>query len=111
MIGEDVPANLWYVPARQVGVDAVHEGRVVAHFGRKWSEEVPDALLMLNIDVKVADQNDASIRADALAAAGELAALHVTLHDVDPVLLVEGHAGHLIEAHDVVLTDQAPLSV
>ena len=38
-------------------------------------------------------------------------ALHVALHDVDAVLLVEGHARHLVEAHDVVLANEAALSV
>ena len=46
---------------------------------------------------------------DGLTAAGELAGLHVALHDVDAVLLVEGDAGDLVEADDVVLGDEAAL--
>ena len=46
--------------------------------------------------------------ADALRAAAELAGLHVSLHDVDAVLLVEGDAGDLIEADDVVLRQTRP---
>jgi hypothetical protein len=92
-------------------MDAVHEGRVVPHLGRQRAEEVADALLVLHVDVEVADQHDGAVGADALLAAGELAALHVALHDVDAVLLVEGHARHLVEADHVVLADQAALAV
>ena len=42
--------------------------------------------------------------------AAELAGLHVALHDVDAVLLVEGDAGDLVEADDVVLADQPALA-
>ena len=65
-----------------------------------------DALLVLNVDVKVAYQDDAAIRADTFLATTELARLHVALHDVHAVLLVEGDAGHLVKADHVVLTDQ-----
>jgi hypothetical protein len=46
---------------------------------------MPDALLVLHIDIEIADQDNASVRANALAATGKLAALHIALHDVDPV--------------------------
>jgi hypothetical protein len=68
---------------------------------------VADALLMLDIHIKVAHQDNGAVGTDAFLAAGELAALHVALHDVDAILLVEGHAGHFVEAHHVVLADQA----
>jgi hypothetical protein len=48
-----------------------------------------DPLLMLNVHVEISQQHDGPFCADALPAAGELAALHVALHDVDAVLLVE----------------------
>ena len=51
-----------------------------------------------------------AVGADALLAAAELAGLHVALHDVHAVLLVEGDAGHLVEADHVVLADQAALA-
>ena len=44
-----------------------------------------------------------------LTAARELAGLHVALHDVDAVLLVEGDARDLVEADDVVLGDESAL--
>ena len=37
--------------------------------------------------------------------------LHVALHDVHAVLLVEGNAGNFVEAHHVVLADQPALAV
>ena len=63
-----------------------------------------------NIDVEVADHHDRAIGPDALLAAAELPGLHVALHDVDAVLLVEGDAGDLVEADDVVLADQPALT-
>src|SRR6267378_1159179 len=70
-----------------------------------------DALLVLDVDLEISDQHDGSIGPDALATARELAALHVALHDVDAVALIERDARDLIEAHHVVLADEAPLAV
>ena len=65
---------------------------------------------MLQIQIQVADHDDAALGADAVLAAGELAGLHVALEDVHTVLLVEGDAGDFIEAHQIVLTDQPALA-
>lgn len=46
----------------------IHEGRIVAHFRWQGAEQMADALLVLNVDVKVVYQNDAAIRADTLFA-------------------------------------------
>ena len=70
-----------------------------------------DPLLLLDIDVEVADHDDAAFGADVLLAAAELTRGHVALHDVDAVLLVEGDAGDFIEADDVVLAYQTALAV
>jgi hypothetical protein len=110
VVGEVGRVELGDIPAGQVGVDAVHERRVVAHLGRQRREQVADALLVGDVDVEVADQHDRAVGADRLTASRELAGLHVALHDVDAVLLVEGDAGDLVEADDVVLGDQAALS-
>ena len=53
---------------------------------------------------------DAAVGADRLLPAAELARLHVALHDVDAVLLVEGDAGHFVKTHHVVLADQTTLA-
>src|SRR4051794_12465644 len=65
----------------------------------------------MHIYIEIAHEDDAALRADALAPTGELTALHVALHDVHAVLLIEGHARDLIEANDVVLADQTALPV
>jgi len=36
-------------------VNAVHESCVVAHLWRQWSKEMPDTLLVLHIDIEIAD--------------------------------------------------------
>jgi hypothetical protein len=111
VIGEDFRLELGHIPARQVAVDAIHERGVVAHLGRQRLKQVADALLMFDIHIEVADHDDGAVGADALLAARELAGLHVALHDVHAILLIEGNAGHLIEAHHVVLANQAALAV
>ncbi len=71
---------------------------------------MPDPLLVLHVDVKVADHDDTAIGANALLAAAELGRLHVALHDVDAVFLVKGDAGDFVEAHDVVLAHESALA-
>src|SRR6185295_4830108 len=110
MIGEQFAADLGQVPAGKISVDAVHEGGVIPHLDRQRSEEVTDALLVLHVHIEVTDQHDAAISADAFLAAAELARLHVALHDVNAVLLIEGDARDFIEADHVVLADKAALA-
>ena len=92
VLGEQRRIHLWHVPTRQEAVNPVHEGGIVTHLGWQRAKQMADTLLMLDIHVEVADQHDGAVGADALLAARELARLHVALHDVDAVLLVEGHA-------------------
>ncbi|KMR62733.1 hypothetical protein EY01_15795, partial [Staphylococcus aureus] len=61
------------VPARQVGVNAIVEGGVVAHLLRHRAEEVTVAELVGDVDVEVADHDDAAVGSDALLASAELA--------------------------------------
>ena len=56
VLGEELGVQLRDVPAREVGVDAVHERGVVAHLRRQRAEQVPDPLLVLDVHVEVADQ-------------------------------------------------------
>src|SRR5258708_34039522 len=70
-----------------------------------------DPLLMLDIYFKIADHHDAAFGPNTVATTRELARLHVALHDVDTVLLIEGNAGHLIKANDVVLADKPALPI
>src|SRR5215510_8390218 len=68
-------------------------------------------LLMFDIDIEVSHHDDATISADTLFASAELAGLHIALHDVDAVFLIKRDARNLVEADDIVLTDQAPLAI
>ena len=59
------------IPAGQKGVDSVHESGVVFHLGWHGAKQVSDALLMFNIHIEIANQDDTAIGSDAfLAAAG-----------------------------------------
>ena len=69
------------------------------------------ALLLFHIDVEVADHHKAALGANVFLAAAKLARGHVALHDVHAVLLIEGDAGHFVEADDVVLANQSALAV
>ena len=92
MIGQQIAVYLRQIPAGQVGVDAVHESSVITHLGRQRAEEMTDPLLVLHIHFEVANHDDAAIGANALLSAAELAGLHVSLHDIHAILLVEGDA-------------------
>ena len=91
-------------------MDSVHESSVVFHLGRHGTKKVPDALLVFNVHIEVANQGDAAIGADAFLATAEFAGLHVSLQDVHAIPLIEGDAGHLIEADHIVLADQSALA-
>ena len=91
-------------------MNPVLERGVVPHVRGHGTEEVTDPLLVLHVHVEVAHHHDAAVGPDALLAPAELSRLHVPLHDVDAVLLVEGNAGHLVEADHVVEADQTALT-
>ena len=78
--------------------------------GGQRAQQVAYALLVLDLDVEIADHDDAALGPDAFLAARELAGLHVAFEDVDTVFLVERDARDFIEANNVVLADQAPLA-
>ena len=111
VICQEFLADLGHVPTWQEGMNPIHERRVVAHLRRHRAEQMPDPLLVLNVHLEIADQNDAAIGTDVLLAATELARLHVSLHDVHPVLLVERYSRHLIEADDIVLAHKPTLTI
>ena len=46
-----------------------------------------------------------AIGTDAFLATAEFAGLHVSLHDVYAIFLIEGDTRHLIEANYIVLAD------
>src|SRR4051812_34654160 len=91
-------------------MDAIHERGIVAHLGWKRTEQVADTLLVHHVYLEVPHQHDAAAGPDALAAAAELARLHVAFHDVDAVLLVERDSRDLVEADDVILGDEPALA-
>src|SRR5580704_373746 len=92
-------------------MDAVHECGVVSHLRWQWTEKMADTLLVLHVHFEIADHYHSAIRADTLLPAAKLAGLHVALHDVHAILLVEGNAGDFIEADHVILADQSTLTV
>jgi hypothetical protein len=84
MIGEQVAVDLRDVPSGEIGVDAAHQRRVVAHLRRQRIEQMTHALLVLHVHVKIAEQGDAALGADTLAPTGELARFHEPLHMLTP---------------------------
>ena len=89
MIGKYLLVDFRDIPSRQVGMDSIHEGRIISHFLGHWPEQVAYSLLVFNIDIEVTNEYHASIRPDAFLAATKFAGLHVALHNVDAVLLVK----------------------
>ncbi len=74
-------------------------------------QQMSDTLLLFNVNVEVSYHYNSALSSNALPPTAELPGGHVSFHDVDPVLLVEGHSRNLIEADDVVLADQTTLPV
>src|SRR4051794_3632275 len=101
MLGEGSGAQLRDVPSGHIGVDTVHKGRIMPHFWGQRTKQMPNPLLVLHVDVKVANHDDAAISTNTLLAAAELGGLHVAFHDVDAIFLVKGDTGDFIKAHDV----------
>ena len=65
MIREQRRVNFGGIPAWEIGMDPVHECRVVSHLGRERAEQVTDPLLMSNIHVEVPDHDDTAGASDA----------------------------------------------
>src|SRR5205823_1608317 len=65
---------------------------------------------MRHIYFEIAEEDNSTESADALLSTAKLPRLHISLHDVNTVFLVEGHAGDLIETNHIVLTNQSSLS-
>jgi len=111
MIGQVfVRIQLGEIPARRIGMQPVHEGGVVAHLFGQGRQQVADALLLLDIDVKIADHDHAAGGADALLAAGKFARGHVALHDIYALLGIEGDARDFVETDYIVETNQSALA-
>ncbi len=70
MIRKQRLVELGHVPAGQVGVDAVHEGGVVAHLRRQRAEQMADTLLVLHVDFEIPNHDDAAVCTDVLLARG-----------------------------------------
>ena len=70
-------------------MNTIHKGRVIAHFGGQRPKQMTYALLVLYVNIKVADHYYTTIRPDTLLATAKLAGLHVSFHDVDAILLIE----------------------
>src|SRR5262245_43859308 len=98
------------IPAWSKRMQPIHESCVVAHFRWQGAEKVCDALLLLHVNVEVADHHNAALSTNVVLAAAELARSHIAFHDVYAILLIKGDAGHFIETHHVVLTDQSALA-
>ena len=92
-------------------MDAVHECGVIAHLGWHRAQKVSDLLLLLDVDIEIADHDDAAFGPDILLATAELARGHIAFHDVDAVLLVEAGPCYFVKVYDVVLTHQTALPV
>src|SRR6266446_3837874 len=89
---------------------SIHTCYVVTHFWRHRSKQVTNTLLVFYVNFKVSNHNDTATGSDAFSPSAELTRLHVAFHDIDPILLVEGYAGYLVEADNIVPTYQASLT-
>ena len=78
------------------------------HLRRQGFQQVSNPLLVFDIDFKVTHEHQATVCPYAFPAPAEFPGLHVALHDVDAILLIEGDAGDFVEADDIVLGPTRP---
>src|SRR6266849_3541076 len=90
---------------------AVHKSGIVTHFWRHRPEKVTNTLLVFYINFEVPNHNQTATCSNTFSASAELTGLHITFHDIDPILLIEGYPRYLIEAHNIILANQAPLPI
>ena len=110
VVGQDIPIDFRQIPTWKVGMTAIHKCGVITHFLREWTKQMSNPLLVLNIDVKVAHHHNPAVGANALLSPTELARLHIPLHAVHAVLMIEGDSGDLVKAHHVILANQSTLA-
>src|SRR5260370_41738581 len=91
-------------------MQSIHKCCIVTHFRRHRSKQVTNALLVFYVKFKVSNHNDTTTGSNTFSPSAEFTRLHVAFHDIDPILLIEGYAGYLVETDNIVLTNQASLT-
>ncbi|MNQ39953.1 hypothetical protein D3C85_535920 [compost metagenome] len=106
LVGEVLGAHLRDFPARDIGMEAVEEGRV-DHLFREGRQQVAGFHQGLDALIDVADKHHGGRGFHLLTAAAEGAGGHVVLHDLHAVLVLEIDPGDLVEGDHIPQTDQA----
>ena len=107
MPGQQARAHLGNLPARQVVMDTVEEGRIVVKLRRERIEQVCGLKDVLHGVVDVALKDHRGIGVNLVAATRVTAARHVVLHDLHGVGVLKPHAGDLVERHAIPVPHQA----
>ena len=107
MPGQQARAHLGNLPARQVIVDTVEEGRIVVKLRRERIKQVCGLKDVLHGIVDVALKDHGGVGVNLVAAARVAAARHVVLHDLYGVSVLKAHAGDLVERHAIPMAHQA----
>src|SRR2546423_14489609 len=92
-------------------MNTIHKCCIVTHFRRHRPEEVTNTLLVFYINFEVSNHHDTATRSNTLSSSAELTGFHIAFHDVDPILLIEGYSGYFIKAYNIILANQASLSI
>src|SRR6266702_3602849 len=92
-------------------MNTIHKSCIVTHFRRHWREKVTNTLLMCYIHFEVSNHNDTAACSNTFSSPAELSGFHIAFHDVDPILLIEGYSGYFIKAYNIILANQASLSI
>src|SRR6266487_128948 len=92
-------------------MNAIHKCCIVTHFRWHRPEKVTNTLLVFYINFEVSNHHDAATRSNTLSSPAELTGFHIAFHNVDPILLIEGNSRYFIKAYDIILANQASLSI
>ena len=108
-IGEKLRPHLGDVPAGNIGMEAIEEGRIDHRF-RERRQQMAGLDQGLDTLVDVADKHHGGFCLDGITTTGEGSRSHVILHDLYAVFILEGDPRHLIKSHHIPHAHQTNLA-
>ncbi len=105
-ISEEFGSHLRYFPAGKIMMESVEEGGV-NHIFRKWCQQMAYFNQIFDAAVNISYKHHRGIGVNAFFAAAERSIGHVSLHDLNTILVFHVDACDLIEGYNIPCTDKA----
>ena len=107
VIGEVLRTELRDLPAGNIAMHTVEEGRIGAHLRRERIKQAAGLQQDIHALVDVADEHHRGAGGLFFLATGKRTGGHIVLHDLNAVFILEVDACYLIEGHAVPQTHKA----